>query len=406
MPSVQSTIGAVDQGVSVDRRAFLRSGVVVGGAAVVTGAVYGTPWSSGPWSAPRETFAGPYGSLLPVDANGIELPPGFSSRLIAVSGRPVGTTSYRWHDAPDGGACFATEDGWIYVSNSEVEPGGGVSAIRFDSSGALVDAYRTLSGTRRNCAGGATPWNTWLSCEEVPYGYVYETDPWGVRPGRRCEAMGRFMHEAAACDPVRRVIYLTEDRSDGCFYRFRPRVWGDLSQGGTLEVLVAGAADTSGTTTWVQVPDPTPSENATPTRKQVDGAKRFDGGEGCHYADGTCWFTTKGDGRVWYVNAAENSYGLTFDPTGEESLDGVDNLTASAAGDLYVAEDMGNMEINIITPDDVIAPVLRVNQQDSSELCGPAFNPAGDRLYFSSQRGIAGVADGGLTYEITGPFRR
>jgi secreted PhoX family phosphatase len=86
-------------------------------------------------------------------------------------------------------------------------------------------------------------------------------------------------------------------------------------------------------------------------------------------------------------------------------LTGVDNITAATVGDLYVAEDGANMEGCIITPDDIVAPFLRVTGQSSFEICGPAFNPAGNRLYFSSQRGTSGSSTGGITYEITGPFR-
>ena len=137
------------------------------------------------------------------------------------------------------------------------------------------------------------------------------------------------------------------------------------------------------------------------------GAKRFNGGEGCHYADGRCHFTTKGDNRVWRFDAASSSYQLVYDDnlTGSPPLRGVDNITGSASGDLYVAEDGGNMEICLITPDEVVAPFLRITGQRRSEICGPAFNPAGDRLYFSSQRGTSGSSSGGITYEVTGPFR-
>lgn len=107
-------------------------------------------------------------------------------------------------------------------------------------------------------------------------GYVYET-PFGGAAVRR-SALGRFKHEAAAADPVRRVIYLTEDESDGRLYRFVPDRWGDLSSG-ALQALVAGSG-TSGSFTWVNVPDPDGSP--TVTRRQVSGAKVFNGGEGCY----------------------------------------------------------------------------------------------------------------------------
>jgi secreted PhoX family phosphatase len=351
--------------------------------------------------SPAQNGPSPYGPLRPADANGIMLSAGFTSRVVARTGQTVPGTSYRWHAAPDGGACYADGSGWIYVSNSEIgSSGGGAGALRFDADANVTGAYRILSGTTSNCAGGDTPWQTWLSCEETDRGYVFETDPWGVNPAVRRAAMGRFKHEAAAADPDREVVYLTEDETDGCFYRFVPATWGDLSTG-TLQVLV----ERSGALSWAQVPDP--AGTSTRTRRQVSGAKRFNGGEGCYYRDGIAYFTTKGDNRVWAYDAGANTLVIAYDDslTSPAPLTGVDNLTGTAAGDLYVAEDGGNMEICVITPAEVVAPFLRVTRQGLSELCGVAFNPAGNRLYFSSQRGTSGSSNGGITYEVTGPFR-
>jgi len=344
---------------------------------------------------------GPYGGLGPPNADGLCLPAGFTGRVVARSGTLVG--GYRWHGAPDGGACFPDGAGWIYVSNSELDYGaGGVGAIRFDAAGAVVGATRILGETNHNCAGGATPWNTWLSCEEVDRGYVYETDPYGRMAAVQRPAMGRFTHEAAASDPDRRVVYLTEDHPKGCFYRFVPDAWGDLSSG-RLDALTRRR----GTLAWVRVPDP--AGGGKRTRDQVAGALRFNGGEGCYYRAGVCYFTTKGDNKVWAYHAARNLLTVLYDDDGrkEPPLTGVDNVTGTPGGDLYVAEDHGNMELCVITPERVVAPFLRLVGQDNSEITGPAFNPAGDRLYFSSQRGIDGTTEGGgLTYEVSGPFRR
>ncbi|WP_406058067.1 PhoX family protein [Streptomyces sp. NBC_01077] len=385
----------------MERRSFLR-GAVIGTSAAAFG---GTLMHGAAYAAPAQPGAGPYGALGAADANGILLPAGFTSRVIARSGQTVPGTSYTWHSAPDGGACFADGTGWIYVSNSEINPSGGTSAVRFSSTGAVTGAYRILSGTRQNCAGGRTPWNTWLSCEEVSLGYVYETDPYGVNAAVRRDTMGRFKHEAAAADPVRKVVYLTEDETSGCLYRFIPTTWGNLSAG-TLQVMVAGTA-TSGSFTWQNVPDPDGSP--TVTRSQVSGSKKFNGGEGCHYANDTVWFTTKGDNRLWQLNLTTSTYELAYDdslvPNGAAPLTGVDNVTGSSSGDLFIAEDGGNMEICVITPDDVVAPFLRISGQSSSEITGPAFSPDGTRLYFSSQRGTSGSSSAGITYEVTGPFR-
>lgn len=380
----------------MERRTFLRA-AVAGGGSMAFGF---TLWSEA-LAYPAQTGPSPYGALRAADANGIQLPQGFTSRVIARSTQTVPGTNHVWHSAPDGGACYADGTGWIYVSNAEMAaPAGGASAVRFSSTGQITGAYSILTGTDRNCAGGDTPWGTWLSCEEVDLGYVYETDPFGVNPAVRRPAMGRFKHEAAACDPDRGVVYLTEDESNGCFYRFVPTTWGDLSSG-TLQVL----REVNGVLSWANVPDPDGSP--TRTRRQVSGAKVFNGGEGAYYRNGTCFFTTKGDNKVWAYDAVNNTIAVAYDDnlTANPPLTGVDNITGAAVGDLYVAEDGGNMEICVITPNDVVAPFLRITGQSSSEICGVAFNPAGNRLYFSSQRGTTGSSSGGITYEVTGPFR-
>ena len=397
----------------VKRRTLLISAGVAGVGAVAFG---GSLWrgaltGSGPTgSAPAEPGststgrAGPgaYGELGALDANGLRLPEGFTSRVVARTGEVVPGTDYTWHGAPDGGACFpAADGGWIYVSNSEVaDKAGGAGALRFDARGEVVDAYRILGGTDRNCAGGATPWGTWLSCEEFEGGRVFETDPHGVREPVERLAMGRFIHEAAAVDPRRQVVYLTEDDPSGCFYRFVPTRWPDLAHG-RLEVLV-GTAD-EGPVTWTEVPDP--SGAVTPTQNQVPGAKRFYRGEGCYYAHDVCYFTTTGDNKVWAYRADRSE--LAVFHAGGAGLSGVDNVTVSASDDVFVAEDGDNMEICLIEPNGRVSPFLRIEGHQESEICGPAFSPDGRRLYFSSQRGVTGepTGTGGVTYEVTGPFR-
>ncbi|MDQ3402529.1 MAG: PhoX family protein [Actinomycetota bacterium] len=385
----------------MERRNFLRVAVVGGAAAAFGGASWSRAFADTAKPGPSL-----YGALQAANSDGIRLPSGFTSRVIARTGQKVAGTNYTWHPAPDGGAVFADGSGWIYVSNSEVSSTGGVGAVKFNSSGQITGAYRTLSNTNVNCAGGATPWKTWLSCEEVSNGKVYETDPWGVNAAVARPAMGVFKHEACAADADHGYIYLTEDTTDGCFYRFKPNTWGNLASG-TLQVMKGANSQTSGAVTWATVPDPDGSPTA--TRNQVSGAKRFNGGEGAYYAAGTCWFTTKGDNRVWAYNANNSTISLTYDDSlvssGSAPLTGVDNVTRTDSGDLFVAEDGGNMEICIITPDGVVAPFLRIAGQSGSEITGPAFTPAGDRLYFSSQRGTSGSSSGGITYEVTGPFR-
>jgi MYXO-CTERM domain-containing protein len=198
--------------------------------------------------------------------------------------------------------------------------------------------------------------------------------------------MGEFTHEAAAVDPDRRCVYLTHDRPDGRLWRFTPRRYPDLAEG-VLEV----ARVEDGAVRWVPGPR--------------DGT-RFNGGEGAWYDGGWLYFTTKGDNRVWSLDCARDRLGVVYDGGGPP--DGVDNVTVSAAGDLYVAEDGGDMQVVVITVEGEVAPVVQVVGHDGSEITGPAFSPDGTRLYFSSQRGPEGGAGGtgGVTYEVTGPFGR
>ena len=407
----------------LDRRQFLKAGL--GSAAAL---------AFGPGTLARALAQGkttigttPYGPLGPFDHNGIALPAGFKSRRIARGLDVVPGTAYPWHMATDGQATFPTvsggapDGGWILVANSEVPLPllGGVSGVEFAPNGRIERAYRVLSGTMTNCAGGPTPWGTWLSCEEHGDGLVHECNPTRLNVGVARPALGRFQHEAACVDPVGERLYLTEDQDDGCLYRFTPNDYPSLASG-LLEVAVV---DGGGHVTWTRVPNPG-GGSARPTRRQVPQATRFDGGEGTWYDDGVVYFTTKGDERVWAYHVDSSELEVLYDARAlgpDAPLSGVDNITVSPSGDIFVCEDGRDHDICMITPDLEVSRFLKLHPRIHSgppegslfadnETVGVVFSPDGSRMYFGAQRsfGLLGVPPlpAGAVYEITGPFRQ
>lgn len=388
------------------RREFI--GLGLGGAAAVSlGAAFWDDLFGTAQSRPLRRGAG-YGLLASPDENGFRLAPGFRSRLVARGREPAGATGYRWHLASDGMASFpAPGGGFVLVSNSETIEGG-ASALRFGPGGELRDAYRILSGTSQNCSGGGTPWGTWLSCEEVEDGRVWECDPGGRRPTVAHAAMGIFKHEAAAVDARRRRVYLSEDLIDGGLYRFTPKRWPVLSSG----LLEIARVESGGRMAWVRVPDP--SARRERTRRQVPGSTRFKRGEGLWLDGDTLYLTTTADHRVHAYDIARERIRVIYDglASADAPLLRVDQLTGSRGGEVFVCEDMATDEIDIgvIARDHSVSRFLSVTgpQHRGSELTGVTFDPSGRRMFVASQRAFAPseLEPGpGAIYEITGPFR-
>ncbi len=281
---------------TLSRRSFLRGSAAAAAGLLAAGALETLMARA---VAGTSLAAVGYGPLQSDPGGLLDLPAGFEYRALstAVLGRTDDprfsqklTTGEPVPAQHDGMGAFAGPAGLIVlVRNHEMEPGqtpavdtrrarpydplgtGGTTTLWVDSERRLVRSFPSLSGTFRNCAGGVTPWGSWLSAEECVYlpgatdpanhdlrpdvkarhGYVFEVDARaeGLVEPTPIRAMGRFYHEAVAVDPATGFVYLTEDRADGLLYRFRPDVLtrrvkkpgelkvDDLAQGGVLEAL-------------------------------------------------------------------------------------------------------------------------------------------------------------------------
>lgn len=388
---------------NISKRNFLKS---IGGLGVYLAGVNLPVWAIN--STANAATSSLSRKLLKADKNGVMLMEGFTSRIVAKAGKSV--KGYKWHNHADGGATFKTEDeGWIYVSNSEAN-NGGVGAIRFDKNANIVDGYQICKNTRRNCAGGLTPWNTWLTCEEYAEGYTWECDPFGKKKQIKIKSLGMFNHEAAAVDPKTSTIYQTEDAGSSGFFRFIPdqkiTEIGQLQDvKGKFQVMKINSGSK---VQWNDVPNPLAEMKNVKDKelmrrkenKDVEYTK-FQRGEGAWYNEGKVYFATTATNEIWVFDIKNNTCKTLY--KGRGALTRPDNITVSNNGLVMAAEDGGNMEICGISKKGKAFPILRVSKHKKSELTGPAFNPSGNRLYFSSQNG---KGKGSITFEVTGPFNK
>jgi secreted PhoX family phosphatase len=340
--------------------------------------------------------------------------------------------------------------GYVY---DEAAPGG-TTNIEVDRHGNRVREYVSLAGTHNNCAGGATPWNTWLTCEETEsspsgsslrHGYVFEVDPYDQdanRDPKAIKALGRYAHESCVVDPHTSAIYLTEDATapNGLLFRFTPPDSAlplgkgslrDLSgTAGTLEAMKASTpggahvpdlsvASEPGTTYrvgWVDVPDR--DATTTSVRKQFSDSQitRSRKLEGMWWADGGAYFvasfarTSDGsaaqhDGQVWFYDPLDSTLELklcfAYTPADQDSdPDGPDNITVSPYGGVIIAEDGDGKNHLVGSSDSGEVFVFARNELDGdSEFTGPTFSNDKQTLF-------ACVQSPGHVFAIQGPFHK
>ena len=430
--------------------------------------------------APRAILRGP-----------LALPPGFTQRVFSSTGERMddGLVVPGKHD---GMCAFDGGNGRVLlVRNHEIDPAmgvaigafgaklellgridaerlydrgaagipclGGTTTVLYDpSSGKVERQFLSLGGTAVNCAGGRTPWGSWITCEECAYtsnakvfarshGYCFEVPAsaeGGLVEAKPLTALGRFLHEAVAFDASGTILYLTEDLGDGVFYRFLPKVRGKLAEGGRLQAMAVidrpsfdsrnwPDLDAKGLplgppvirvrqgdrfqVRWFDVSDVESPLHDLRLRAFKAGAMRMARCEGIwHTGDAAYIAATTGGpaslGQLWRYTpsphegteaeaTAPATMELFVESQSASVLKNCDNLCASPWGDLFVCEDgTGADGIVRIRPNGEIHRFAQ-NILNDSELAGVCFSPDGNTLF-------ANLQDPGMTVAITGPWER
>ena len=412
---------------------------------------------SAPLTSAPSSFAD-YGPLVPDPAGMLDLPRGFSYRLLSSLGNAM-TDGCTVPDKADGMGCFSLgNDEIVLIRNHELVPAddaGGVLAKGFGTrDGAIVpggttsivlDAttlevkreFRSLAGTIRNCSGGITPWGSWLTCEEAPtgpgqrfgeglaenHGWVFEVPAkaTGLIDAVPLKAMGRFNHEAACVDPRTGIVYLSEDRDDSVLYRFVPTTPGRLGDGGLLQAMVLeGLSDTRNWTSadmavgfrhtvrWIDCDDVESPNDDLRSRAAAKGAALVARGEGIHTGTDEIFICSTNGGQrklgqilrlVPGTGGKPDQIELFFESQSKDQFNYGDNLTVGPNGHLIVCEDqyteVVDNHLRGITPDGRAYTLGRLRMQ--TELAGGCFSPDGKWFFVNAYSPTRTLA-------ITGPW--
>lgn len=344
-------------------------------------------------------------AAFPMANGNVRLIRNHEMRDAAASSVPIGSKPW---DAKAGGGCTSLE---VVIDPVTREPN-------------VIDEFVSISGTCVNCAGGPTPWGSWLTCEETTegtadgrlrnHGYIFEIPASATSEvdALSLNAMGRFAHEAVAVDRNLGHVYQTEDAGNNSgFYRFIPNVLGDLAQGGKLQMLALDGRpqynSTGGGTPvgipldafWVDIdaPDPSPltASNTVFAQGLARGGTRFARLEGCWWGDSSVYFDATsggaaGAGQVWQYRPTSVNTGqlvLVFESPSTTVLDAPDNICVSPRGGIVLCEDGGGTQyIRGLTPQGMIFDLVRAASATSAtEFAGACFSPDGRTLFFNTQ---------------------
>ncbi|WP_229784087.1 alkaline phosphatase PhoX [Pilimelia anulata] len=461
---------------ALSRRGLLRAGAAGGMGIALAGNLDIFAGPAAALGAPKPPTG--YGPLIADPAGVLALPAGFSYTLVAKTGGTTLDTGELCPDDPDGIGCFpGKQKGSVLVTNHEVggsEPNGvptaagltydtgargGTTTIEVDRTGNRVKHYVSLAGTHNNCAGGITPWDTWLTCEETEqrkggrflrdHGYVFEVDPYDQAANRDpvpLKFLGRYAHEAVVVNPHSSEIYLTEDAGNphGLYYRWVPPRHFRGRKGALRALALAPGGDTAGQlqamrctldgvhvpdlaaatapgtkykVTWINVADR--DAQTTSVRKQfaagvVTNSNKL---EGAWWGDGGAYFvasfarTADGspqqhDGQVWFYDPRRATvelktlFGVNQTPDVDgANFDGPDNITVSPYGGLILAEDGAGVSHLVGVTEQGKTYALARNDLNDSEFCGPTFSADGRILF-------ANIQAPGHILAITGPWHR